>query len=303
MYMIGNAFMILLLLGFIGLLVYSCVVLTKNKHVSVIVTFGKFSAIKEAGLSFKLPWPIQAVDKVVPLNILQLSTVLELKTNDNLFIKYPINVQYHVLDAEKAAYELDDPETQIISYVSNLVRSEVGKKTFLELYSVRDEIQDVIEEVLSKKMEEFGFKIVAVLVDEPIPTSDVQDSYNSVTASEREKEAAKNRAEASRITIVAEAQAQKESKKLQGEGIADQRLAISRGFKESIESLSQSLGISNEIAVAMMLQLNKFDTLRDVSNSKGSLIISDAGTNAELKELTALVAGLRSTELSNNSKF
>lgn len=295
----GAAFLTILLVVFIGFIAYSCIVITKNKHVSVIVTFGKFSAVKGAGLSLKLPWPIQAVDKVVPLNILQLSTVLELKTNDNLFIKYPINVQYHVLDAEKAAYELDDPETQIISYVSNLVRSEVGKKTFLELYSVRDEIQDVIEEVLSKKMEEFGFKIVAVLVDEPIPTSDVQDSYNSVTASEREKEAAKNRAEASRITIVAEAQAQKESKKLQGEGIADQRLAISRGFKESIESLSESLGVSNEIAVAMMLQLNKFDTLRDVANSKGSLIISDAGTNAELKELTTLVAGLRSTDLAH----
>jgi len=297
----GTAFITIVLLGIIGFLAYSCIVITKNKHVSVIVTFGKFAAIKGAGLSFKLPWPIQAVDKVVPLNILQLSTTLELKTNDNLFIKYPINVQYHVVDAEKAAYELDDPETQIISYVSNLVRSEVGKKTFLELYNVRDEIQDVIEEVLSSKMKEFGFRIVAVLVDEPIPTSDVQDSYNSVTASEREKEAAKNRAEASRIVTVAEAQAQKESKKLQGEGIADQRLAISCGFKESIESLSESLGVSNEIALAMILQLNKFDTLRDVANAKGSLIISDAGTNSELKELTSLVAGLRSTDLSQKS--
>lgn len=287
----------ILLFFILGMLAWSCVVITKNKHVSVIVTFGKFSTVKEAGLSFKLPWPIQAVDKVLPLNILQLSTTLELKTNDNLFIKYPINVQYHVVDAEKAAYELDDPETQIISYVSNLVRSEVGKKTFLELYNVRDEIQDVIEEVLSAKMKEFGFRIVAVLVDEPIPTSDVQNSYNSVTASEREKEAAKNRAEASRIVTVAEAQAQKESKKLQGEGIADQRLAISRGFKESIESMSESLGVSNEIALAMILQLNKFDTLRDVAHGKGSLILSDAGTGTEFKELTALVAALRSSDL------
>lgn len=295
----GLFFGTILLFFILGMLAWSCIVITKNKHVSVIVTFGKFSTVKEAGLSFKLPWPIQAVDKVLPLNILQLSTTLELKTNDNLFIKYPINVQYHVVDAEKAAYELDDPETQIISYVSNLVRSEVGKKTFLELYNVRDEIQDVIEEVLSAKMKEFGFRIVAVLVDEPIPTSDVQNSYNSVTASEREKEAAKNRAEASRIVTVAEAQAQKESKKLQGEGIADQRLAISRGFKESIESLSESLGVSNEIALAMILQLNKFDTLRDVSHGPSTVILSDVGTGSELKELTSMVAALRSSDLQN----
>lgn len=294
--MFENIFYTIVTFAVIALILYSCAVITKTKNVSIIEQFGQYKGYKNPGLSFKLPWPIQTVANVLALNIQQLKTTLELKTNDNLFIQYPINVQYQVIDPERANYELDDPETQIISYVNNLIRSEVGKKTFLELYNIRDEIQDIVEEVLAKKMSEFGFKIVAVLVDEPIPTQEVQNSYNSVTASEREKEAAKNRAEASRITIIAEAEAQKESKKLQGEGIAAQRHAISVGFKEATESMSQSLGVSNEAALAALLQLNKFDTLRDVSNSKGSLILSDAGASVELQEIAKITTAMKAVE-------
>lgn len=277
-------------------LVRSVVVVTKTKNVSIIEQFGQYKGYKTAGLSFKMPWPIQTVANVLALNIQQLKTNLELKTSDNLFIQYPINIQFQVIDPEKANYELDDPEKQIRSYVNNLIRSEVGKKTFLELYNVRDEIKHVVEEVLSQQMKDFGFKIVDVLVDEPIPTEEVQNSYNSVTASEREKEAAKNRAEASRISIIADAEAQRESKRLQGEGIAAQRHAISVGFKEDTDSIANALGISNEMATGVLIQLNKLDTLRDVSKGAGTLIISDSGSTSELKELSNLTAAMKALE-------
>lgn len=274
----------------------SIVVVTKTKNVSIIEQFGQYTGYKSAGLSFKMPWPIQKVANVLALNIQQLKTNLELKTSDNLFIQYPINIQFQVIDPEKANYELDNPEQQIRSYVNNLIRSEVGKKTFLELYNVRDEIKHVVEEVLSQQMKEFGFKIVDVLVDEPIPTEEVQNSYNSVTASEREKEAAKNRAEASRIAIIADAEAQSESKRLQGEGIAAQRHAISVGFKEDTDSIANALGISNEMATGVLIQLNKLDTLRDVSKGAGTLIISDSSSTSELKELSHLTAAMKALE-------
>jgi regulator of protease activity HflC (stomatin/prohibitin superfamily) len=286
---------LLIALVIIGV-VRSVVVVTKTKNVSIIEQFGQYKGYKTAGLSFKMPWPIQTVANVLALNIQQLKTNLELKTSDNLFIQYPINIQFQVIDPEKANYELDDPEKQIRSYVNNLIRSEVGKKTFLELYNVRDEIKHVVEEVLSQQMKDFGFKIVDVLVDEPIPTEDVQNSYNSVTASEREKEAAKNRAEASRIAIIADAEAQKESKRLQGEGIAAQRHAISVGFKEDTDSIANALGISNEMATGVLIQLNKLDTLRDVSKGEGTLIISDGSSASELKELSNLTAAMKALE-------
>src|SRR5579871_162016 len=177
----------------------SCVVITHNKTVKVLETFGKYSGLRQPGLSFKLPAPIQKVARVVPMNVMEIKTVLELKTSDNLFIRYPITVQYQVSDPMAATYELENPQAQILSYISNLVRGEVGRKTFLELYAVRNEIQEVVQEVLGEQVHAFGFKIVAVLVNEPIPSDEVQQSYNSVTASERQKEAARNIAEARRI--------------------------------------------------------------------------------------------------------
>lgn len=275
------------------LYLFTMIVITKTKTANIIETFGKYSTTKSAGISFKAPYPFQTVAETIHLNIQSLSTTLELKTSDNLFIQYPISIQYQVSDPVKAHYELEDPKRQILSYIGNLVRSEVGKKTFLEIYSLKNEIEEVVEKELSEKLKEFGFEIRAVLVDEPIPPTEVQDSYNSVTASEREREAAKNKAEAIRITLVAEAQAQKESKQLQGEGIANQRTAITKGFKESIESLSNGLGVSNELALTMILQLNKFDTLRDISSSKGSLIVTDGSSYSESKELVAALAAFK----------
>lgn len=287
---------VLLLVAYLS----TTIVLTKNKTVSIIETFGKYSGTKQPGLSFKAPWPFQSIANIEKMCIQELSTTLELKTKNNLFIKYPISIQYQVTNAEKATYELSNPRKQILSYVSNLVRSEVGKKTFIELYDYKDELQEAIEKDLSTKIKEFGFEIKAVLVDEPIPTEEVQKSYNSVTASEREREAAANIAAAKKLTLVAEAEAQKESKKLQGEGIALQRAAITKGFKDSISELADTIGVSNELALTMILQLNKFDTLRDISHSKGTLIVTDGSTNSEAKELTAALASFSMVQ--KNSK-
>jgi regulator of protease activity HflC (stomatin/prohibitin superfamily) len=274
------------------------VVLTKNKRVSVLETFGKFSGTREAGISFKLPYPFQSVAKVLALHIQEIKMDLELKTSDNLFIRYPVIVQVRVVDAQKACYELEDATKQIMSYISNLIRSEVGKRSFLELYSVRNEIQDEVQVVLAEKMKSFGYEIVDVLVNEPIPTEDVQNSYNSVTASERQRDAAKNIAEAKRIGMIAEAEAHKESKKLQGEGIAAQRAAIAHGFKEATEEIASSLGISSEMAVMMILQLNKFDTIRDASNGHGTVIITDGSSSSEITEMARMTAAFKNTSLS-----
>lgn len=274
----------------------SMIVITKNKYASIIETFGKYTSTKSAGLAFKLPWPIQVVTSRVSLNIQSISTDLSLKTKDNLFIKYPIKVQYQVLDPVKANYELDSPKEQILGYVANLVRTEVGQRSFLELYNSRDELQLAIEETLSEKLESFGFKIVAILVEEPIPTEDVQASYNSVTASEREKEAARNVAEARKIQVIAEAEAQKESKRLQGEGIAAQRDAIGKGLVDSIENISKTFGISSAMATAMILQLNKLDTLRDVSHNKGSVIVIDTAADSETKQINAGIIASKTLE-------
>lgn len=274
-------------------LLKSCIVVTQNKTVKIIETFGKYSHYKTPGISLKWPAPFQVVAKTMPMNIYQLQKVLELKTKDNLFITYPVTVQVKITDPAKAAYELDDPNDQILSYISNLVRSEVGKREFLELYGLRDEIQQEIQESLSEKLKDFGFEIVNVLVDEPEPSEDVRRSYDSVTQSKRSLEAASNNADALKITRVAAAEAEKQARKLYGEGIAEQRTAIAQGFTDSVDTISKDLNISPETAMDYMLTLFKYDTLRDASNNDSTIIITDTTANTELTKNLASFAALK----------
>lgn len=249
----------------------TCIVITKQKTVKIIEQFGRYVSTKEAGISLKLPVPFQLVAKTLDTNILSLKEKLELKTKDNLFISYPVALQIQILDPVKACYELENPNQQILSFVGSFIRSEAGKHNFMDLYGLKNELEDEIITHLGAKMAEFGWQIKAVLVDEPIPSEAVRKSYDSVSESQRNLEAAKNQAEA-----------QKEAKRLYGEGIAAQRDAIATGFSESISKLAQSMGTTNELAAAFLLQTTKFDTIRE-SATKGSLIITDVQSDFELK--------------------
>lgn len=267
--------------GFCFAWLSTCIVITKQKTVKIIEQFGRYVSTKEAGISLKLPTPFQRVAHTIDTNLLSLEESLELKTKDNLFITYPISLQIQVLDPVKACYELEEPHDQILSFVGSFIRSEAGKHNFMELYGLRNELEDEVIEHLGAKMAEFGWEIKAVLVDEPIPSEAVRRSYDAVSESQRNLEAAKNQAEAQKVTLIAEAEAQKEAKRLYGEGIASQRDAIAKGFSESISKLAESMGTTEELAAAFLLQMTKFDTIRE-SSTNGSLIITDAGAGFEI---------------------
>lgn len=273
--------------------IISSIVITQTKKEKIVERFGQYQSTRSPGISFIIP-VIDKVVKVTDMNVRSVDKTLEVKTKDNLFINYPFTVQYKVIDSKKAHYELDSPVLQIVNFVSNKIRSSVGKLDFIDLYSSATNIQEDIMTELKEKMFGYGFEITDILINQPIPTEDVQNSYNSVNSSKRKKEAAENDAEARKITMVKEAEAEKESKKLQGEGIAAQREAIAKGFKESIDTVAENLGLSNEIASAFLLQLIKQDVIRDAAKDKANIILIDSSTNTESKELVNCLAGMKS---------
>lgn len=118
---------------------------------------------------------------------------------------------------------------------------------------------------------------------------------NEIVASEREKLAAVEKAEAAKILIVKEAEAQSESKKLQGQGIANQRKAIISGFKESIEDMKQVGDIGTNEVLNLVLISQYFDTLKEVAQSESNTIMlpnSPSGLNdvsSQIRE--AIIAG------------
>lgn len=172
-----------------------------------------------------------------------------------------------------------------------ILPSSITTHGFLTINNDKTEIQREVVETLAEKMSSYGFEIKDVLVDEPIPTQEVQKSFNDVTASKRKKEAAENEAQAERIRIVGEAEAYAESKKLQGEGLANQRDALAEGMKEALQKICDGTDLSVRDAMMLMIQTNKYDALVEASKNPASVIFSDVTGDSETKQYLNYLTG------------
>lgn len=290
----GTTWMVII--GF--LLALSTIVITSGKRARIIEQFGKpLSGARMSGLSFKLPWPIQTVVGEVNLQIQEAKANVSVKTKDNAFMDLPVIVQYKASSdptgAVRAHYELENPEKQIVNYVLNNVKNAVGDMEMQELYSNRDTIENDVQTALSAQFAKYGYEVVNILIDEPMPSPEVRDSFNRVIASKREKEAAQNIADAKQIELVGVARAEKESKKLQGEGMASMREAIAAGMEKAMKTLTDS-GLTSEQALNLLMDTNRLDTLGSAA-AHGNMILVDMQGGGELAKTIGAVRAANQT--------
>ena len=112
-------------------------------------------------------------------------------------------------------------------------------------------------------MAAFGYEIVNVLVTDIVPDAKVKSAMNDINAAQREQVAASARGEADKILVVKKAEAEAESKALQGQGIANQRKAIIEGLQVSIEQFQKVVeGASPKDVMQLVLVTQYFDTLK-----------------------------------------
>ena len=117
-------------------------------------------------------------------------------------------------------------------------------------------------------MENFGFAIVRALVTDIVPDARVKTAMNEINAARREQEAALAKGEADKTIAVKKAEAEAESKRLQGEGIAAQRKAIIAGLKESVEDFQKVVeGATARDVMTLVLLTQYLDTLKEIGAS------------------------------------
>ncbi|UYW00980.1 SPFH domain-containing protein [Flavobacterium agricola] len=245
----------------------------KQQSAVIVERFGKFNSIRQSGLQFKIP----LIDKLagrVNLRIQQLDVIIETKTKDNVFVKMKVSVQYKVVQDRvyEAFYKLEYPEDQITSYVFDVVRAEVPKLKLDDVFERKDDIAIAVKRELNDAMVTYGYDIINTLITDIDPDIQVKNAMNRINAADREKTAAEYEAEAERIRIVAKAKAEAESKRLQGQGIADQRREIARGLVESVETLN-NVGINSQEASALIVVTQHYDTLQSVGGQNNSNLI------------------------------
>ncbi|RPG69951.1 MAG: SPFH domain-containing protein [Flavobacteriaceae bacterium TMED120] len=263
----------ILLFLFLVLLVLSGLFIVKQQTSAVVERFGRFFAIRKPGLHIKIP----IIDKIsgrVSLRILQLDVIVETKTKDDVFVKLKVSVQYRVVPAKvyEAFYKLDFPQDQITSYVFDVVRAVVPKMKLDDVFEKKDEIAIAVKSELNDAMINYGYDIIKTLVTDIDPDKEVKTAMNRINAAERQKVAAQYEGDAARILIVEKAKAEAESKRLQGQGIADQRREIARGLEESVDVLN-NVGINSQEASALIVVTQHYDTLQSIGEETNSNLI------------------------------
>jgi regulator of protease activity HflC (stomatin/prohibitin superfamily) len=263
----------------------------KQQTAVIIERFGKFHSIRQAGLHLKIP----IIDRIagrVNLKIQQLDVIIETKTKENVFVKMKVSVQFKVIQEKvyDAFYKLEYPHDQITSYVFDVVRAEVPKLKLDDVFERKDDIAIAVKRELNDAMATYGYDIINTLITDIDPDAQVKHAMNRINAADREKSAAEYEAEAQRIRIVAKAKAEAESKRLQGQGIADQRREIARGLVESVDVLNK-VGINSQEASALIVVTQHYDTLQAIgSDTNSNLILLPNSPQAGSDMLNNMVA-------------
>ena len=255
------------------LLIASGLFIVKQQTAAIIERFGRFLIIRQPGLHIKIPL-IDRIAGRLSLKILQLDVIVETKTKDDVFVKLKVSVQYKVLPEKvyDAFYKLDYPQDQITSYVFDVVRAEVPKMKLDDVFEKKDDIANAVKGELNDAMINYGYDIIKALVTDIDPDQQVKEAMNRINAAEREKVAAQYEGDAARILIVEKAKAEAESKRLQGQGIADQRREIARGLEESVDVLN-NVGINSQEASALIVVTQHYDTLQSIGEETNSNLI------------------------------
>jgi regulator of protease activity HflC (stomatin/prohibitin superfamily) len=297
---------VIFLLGFFVLMLAFFIV--KQQSAAIIERFGKFQSIRHSGLQLKIPL-IDRVAGRLSLKIQQLDVIVETKTLDDVFVRLKISVQYKVVKEKvyEAFYKLDYPHEQITSYVFDVVRAEVPKMKLDDVFVKKDDIAIAVKTELNEAMMDYGYDIIKTLVTDIDPDAQVKEAMNRINASEREKIAAQFEGDAARILIVEKAKAEAESKRLQGQGIADQRREIARGLEESVEVLNK-VGINSQEASALIVVTQHYDTLQSIGGESNSNLIllpnsPQAGSNMLNDMVASFTASNQIGEAMKNSKI
>ncbi len=285
------AFVLLLILITVLKTLYT----VRTATAGVVERFGKFDRITRPGLHVLTPFAERVF--FVDLQVKQANFSVETKTRDNVFVQIPVSVQFQVLDDKifDAFYRLSAPQKQIESFVFNSILGHVPKLTLDETFEQQSGISVAVKIELDQIMSGFGFNILTALVTDIIPDVKVKTAMNDINAAQRAQVAAQARGEAEKILKVKQAEAEAESKALQGKGIAAERQAIIEGLRASIENFREAVpGATAEDVMALVLLTQYFDTLKDIGTRSGTnTLFLPNNPGAANDFMTQILAGLR----------
>lgn len=272
-----------------------------QQNVYIIERLGKYHKLSTAGLHFKLPL-VDVIASKLSLRILQIDNRVTTKTKDNVFVELDVSVQYRVDENNIAAayYELSNPVEQINAYIEDTIRNAVPNLNLDEAFVQKDDIANSVQQTLQEAMGKFGFVIINTLITDIEPDETVKNAMNSINEAQRKREAAKELAEADKITVVVKAEAQAEQARLQGEGVANQRKAIVNGLAESVREMKKS-GLDEREVMSVILTNQYMDVLSQTARSNNTKVLLMPSNADGVMEMQQGI--IQAMEMASEDKF
>ena len=220
-----------------------------QQEMAIIERLGKFHRISGPGFRIKIP----LIDKKatrVSMRTMKEGFNIDAKTSDNVTIVLAVSAQYHVDFTQgtvpeesgiyRSYYMLASPIEQMHDYLADALRSSIPNYTLDEVFEKKDNIANDVNATVSHTMAGFGWALVSTLITGIQLPQSVEQSMNDINAAQRQQQAAQSLANAAKIKRVTEAQAEAEAMEKTGNGIAAQRVAIAKGIRESLDTITNA---------------------------------------------------------------
>jgi len=263
-------------LAIIILTIIANIKIVKQNTVLVIEFLGKYKRIMAAGLNIKIPL-LERVARAVTLRQQNFAISGKYPSADKVIVDVTTNLIFAVNPTEDGiqlfTYVLQDPNQSIGAIIENSLRTYIAKETHEGILEKKEELALHIQRDLEVQFSEWGMLIKSFQITNVNFPLTITDAMSEVVASMQLRKAAENKGEAVKIQAIKEAEAEKERKRLQGEGIALEREAIAEGIRRSVETMQKITNQSSAEIMAILNLTQYLDTLKTIGDSNNSKVI------------------------------
>ncbi|RYD99562.1 MAG: SPFH domain-containing protein [Sphingobacteriales bacterium] len=292
------------------LLLFSFFVTVKQGTVAVITIFGKFRRILRPGLNMRIPF-IEQINRRISIQNRSIELKFQAITQDQANVNFSAMLLYAVFNQEEetiknVAFKFMDERSlmqALVRSVEGSVRSYVATKKQSEILSLRTEIILHVKEQLDKSLEEWGYHLIDLQINDITFDEVIMRSMAQVVASNNLKAAAENEGQALLITktksaeaegnaIKIQAEAERQAAQLRGQGVALFREEVAHGMAAAAKEMEQANLDASFILFSMWTDAIK----HFAENGKGNTIFLDGSNDSmqrTMKELMAVAQGSR----------